>query len=110
MSDRTKSGPFGLALAVLKFFVPGHLDGFELGFVGGGGVAGKVGELDDPFVHVREADGERIGVGIFIAQRDGDVFDSLPTEFWRHVGSSGEMPNSKLALRNSKTAVRATGF
>src|SRR5260370_14077095 len=44
------------AVPVLEFFVPGHLDGFELGFVGGGGIAGEAGELGDPFVHVGEAD------------------------------------------------------
>ena len=65
-------------MAVLKFFVPGHLDGFEFAFVGGLGVAGETGELGDPFVHVGEADGERIGVGIFVGQRDGDVFDIGP--------------------------------
>ncbi len=32
-----------LALAVLEFFVPGHLDGFEFGFVGSLRVAGKTG-------------------------------------------------------------------
>ena len=55
-----------LLLAVLEFFVPGHLDGFQFGFVGGGGVAGEVGEFGDPFVHVGEAHGEGIGVGVFV--------------------------------------------
>ena len=55
-----------LLLAVLKFFVPGHLDGFEFGLVGGGGVACEKWELGDPFVHVGEAHGEGIGVGVFV--------------------------------------------
>ena len=54
-----------LLLAVLEFFVPGHLDGFDFGFVGGGGVAGEEWEFDDPFVHVGEAHGEGIDVGVF---------------------------------------------
>ena len=74
-----------LALAVLKFFLPSHLDGFELGFVGGGGVAGEAGEFGDPFVHIGEADSEGIGVGKFVRQADGDVFDLVPAECWRHA-------------------------
>jgi REP element-mobilizing transposase RayT len=52
----------------LKFFVPGHLDGFKLGFVGGRGIAGEAGELSDPFVHVGEADSEGIGVREFVCE------------------------------------------
>src|SRR5712692_7402242 len=72
-------------LTVLEFFVPGHLDGFELGFVGGRGVAGEAGEFGDPFVHVGKADGEGIGVRKFVGQADGDVFEIVPTECGRHV-------------------------
>src|SRR6266436_4193546 len=75
------------ALAVLKFFLPGHLDGFELGFVGGGGVAGEAGKLSDPFVHIGEADGEGIGVWEFVGEGDGDVFEIVPAECWRHIHS-----------------------
>jgi hypothetical protein len=53
-------------LAVLEFFVPGHLDGFEFAFVRSCWVAGKSRELGDPFVHIGEPDGERIGVGKFV--------------------------------------------
>src|SRR5713226_489324 len=63
------------ALAVLEFFVPSHLDGFEFGFVGGGGIAGEAGKFGDPFVHVREADGEGIGVRKFVGQADSYVFE-----------------------------------
>src|SRR5260370_34174429 len=87
------AGTKSLGLAVLKFFVPGHLDGFEFGFVGGSGVAGKAGELGGPFVHVRETDGKRIGVREFIREGDGDVFEFVPgacrRQVWlrREVGS-----------------------
>src|SRR5229473_165541 len=76
-----------LSLAVLELFVPGHLDGFELGFVGGGRVAGEAGEFGDPFVHVGEADGERVGFWEFVGQADGDIFEIVPTECRRHVHS-----------------------
>src|SRR2546428_9677851 len=74
-----------LSLAVLEFLVPGHLDGFELGFVGGGGVAGEAGELGDPLVKIGEADGKRIGVRELVGEADGNVFEIVPTECWRHV-------------------------
>src|SRR6266481_9105360 len=77
----------GLALAVQEFLVPGHLDGFELGFIGGCGVAGKTGEFGDPFVHVGEADRQRIGVRVFVGQSDGYIFKIVPTECWRHFRS-----------------------
>ena len=67
--------------------MPGHLDGFELGFVGGGGIAGEARELDDPFMHVREAHGQGIGVRIFVGQADGDIFEIISAEGWRHMGS-----------------------
>ena len=70
----------GLTLAVQEFLVPGHLDGFELGFIGGRGVAGKTGEFGDPFVHVGEADRQRIGVREFVGEADSDVFEIFPTE------------------------------
>ena len=72
------------ALAVLEFLVPGHLDGFEFGFVGGGRIAGEARKLGDPFVHVGETHREGIGVRKFVRQRDGDVFDGVPVVGWRH--------------------------
>ena len=78
-----------LGLAVLEFFVPGHLDSFELGLVGGGGIAREAGELGDPFVHVGKADGERIDVREFVGQADGDIFEIVPAEGWRHVAPEG---------------------
>src|SRR6266850_5894959 len=77
----------GLALAVQEFLVPGHLDGFEFGFIGGRGVTGKTGEFGDPLVHVGEADRERIGVRMFVGQSDGYVFKIVPAECWWHFHS-----------------------
>ena len=77
----------GLALAVQEFLVPGHLDGFELRFIGGRGVAGKTGEFGDPLVHVGEADRQRIGVRMFVGQSDGYIFKIVPAECWRHFHS-----------------------
>src|SRR3989440_11125144 len=74
-----------LRLAVLKFLVPGHLNGFEFGFVGGGGVAGEAGEFGNPFVHVREPDSEWIGVRKFVRQADSNVFGIVPTESRWHI-------------------------
>src|ERR1700680_2372301 len=36
------------ALTILKFFVPRHLDGFELAFIGSSGIAGKTRKLGNP--------------------------------------------------------------
>src|SRR6266849_1485463 len=77
----------GLAPAVKEFLVPSHLDGFELRFIGGRGVAGKTGELGDPLVHVGEADSQRIGVREFVGEADSDVFEIFPTKCWRHFHS-----------------------
>src|SRR6266850_5600792 len=74
-------------LAVQEFFVPGHLDGFELGFVGGRGIAGKTREFGDPLVHVGEADGEWVGVREFVGEADSDVFKIVPTKCRRHFHS-----------------------
>jgi hypothetical protein len=75
---------FRSTLAVLKFFVPGHLNGFEFGFVGAHRIAGEAGEFSDPFVHVGEAYRERIGAWEFVGQGDGDIFDSVPIKSSRH--------------------------
>src|SRR5690242_4069561 len=98
---RTESQQSGLecrlCLAVLEFFVPGHLNGFELAFVGSLRVTGKTWELGDPLVHVRKADGERIGIWVFVRQADSDVFDLVPTKCRRHVGSSVPQWSASLA-------------
>jgi len=89
MNKRTANycGQRQLVLAIFKFFVPSHLDGFEFAFVGGRWVTVEAGKFSDPFVHVGKADCERIGVWVFVGQPDGDVFDLVPTELWRHLSS-----------------------
>ena len=77
-------------LAILEFFVPGHLNRFKLGFVGSLRIAGEAGKLRDPFVHVREANGERIGVREFVAECDGDVFDGIPIKSGWHSELLGD--------------------
>ena len=67
-------------MAVLKFFVPGHLDGFEFAFVRKLGVAREAGKFNDPFVEVRKADSERVGVGMFFGELDADFFGVIPIE------------------------------
>jgi len=47
--DLTK---LSLVFAIFVFFVPRHLNRFELAFVGTGSVAGKIRQLQYPFVHV----------------------------------------------------------
>jgi len=73
-----------LALAVLKLFVPGHLNGFELRLVGLGRIAGKPFKFRNPFVHVSEPHRERIRVRILVGQGDGDVFKAVPIKCMRH--------------------------
>src|SRR6267143_1777150 len=77
----------GLALAVQEFLVPSHLDGFELRFIGGRGVAGKTREFGDPLVHVGEANGEWIDVRMLVGQSDGYIFKIIPTKCWWHFHS-----------------------
>lgn len=57
------------------------MDRFELAFVGAGGIACEAIELGDPAMEIGEADAERIRVGIFIGERDGNIFGVVPIEF-----------------------------
>jgi len=70
--------------AVLEFFVPGHLDGFEFAFVRGFGVAGEVGKLNHILVEVGEADGERVQFGVSFGQKDAEVLGVVPGELFWH--------------------------
>ena len=76
-----------LAFAVLKFFVPGHLDGFEFAFVRELWVALEAGEFEDPFMKVGEADGERVYVRMLFHELDADFFGVVPIKFVRHLPS-----------------------
>ncbi len=61
----------------LPLLPPGHLDGLESAFGGGGGVAGEAIEVDDPVAEVGETDAEggpargtwRAGPGRFLRRR-----------------------------------------
>ena len=73
-----------LRLVVLKFFVPGHLDGFELAFIRKLGIAGKTRKLGDPLVQVGEADSEGIEAGMLVRELNSDFFGVVPIECRRH--------------------------
>src|SRR5215471_19548306 len=85
------------ALTVLIFLVPGHLDGFELRFVRRGGITRETNELRDPFVHVREAHGQRIGVRILVCQRNRNVFKIVPSKIGGHQNASCKRSSSSEA-------------
>src|SRR5260370_41302065 len=83
-NDKGSAGAELSSLAVLVFLVPGHLDGFELAFVGEFGVAGEAGKLADPFVKIGEADGERVGGWELVGKPNADFFRVVPIEGHRH--------------------------
>src|ERR1700733_11945908 len=71
-------------LAVLKFFVPGHLDGLELSFVRQFRVACESWKLDNPFIHIGEAYRQRVDAGMFFRQLDADFLGVVPIKRVRH--------------------------
>jgi hypothetical protein len=71
-------------MAVLKFFVPGHLDGFELPFVRKLGITGKTGELGNPLMKISEADGERVEIWKFLDELNANFLSVVPIECIRH--------------------------
>src|SRR5713101_8009084 len=72
------------SLAVLVLFVPGHLDGFELAFVGEFGGAGEAVKLADPSVKIGEADGERVSGWELVGKPNADFFRAVPIERGGH--------------------------
>ena len=58
--------------------MPGHLDGFQLAFVRGFGIAGEVGQFGHVAMQVGEAHGERIEFGVSFGQQDAEVFGVVP--------------------------------
>jgi len=52
--------------------------GFELGFVGLGGVVAETRKFGDVAVQVGEAHGERIGVGVRFGEENAEVFGVGP--------------------------------
>jgi len=79
-----KEIPVFLALPILIFLVPRHLDGLELPFIREPRIARKALESEDPFVHIREADRQRIYFGIFFRQPDSNFLRIVPIERLRH--------------------------
>lgn len=67
-------------MAVLIFFVPDHLDGFEFAFVRKLGIPVEAGEFRHPFVKVGEADGQRVGVWKFFRELEADFFGVVPVK------------------------------
>ena len=81
----TSSSNDALALgAVEELFVPCHLDGFKLRFVGLLRIALEVRQFDDVAVEIGEAHGQRIGGGVRLGKEYADVFGIVPCEFSRH--------------------------
>ena len=64
--------------AVLEFFMPRHLDGFELAFVGSCGIALEIRQFSHVAVQVGEADGEGIDFRMSFGEPDADVFGVVP--------------------------------
>src|SRR5277367_4623532 len=80
-------------LVVLKFFVPGHLNRFELSFVRQFRVASKPRKFHDPFVHIRKTHRQRVHAGMFLRQLDSDFLGIVPIKRVRH---SLPLPASRL--------------
>jgi hypothetical protein len=73
-----------LARSILIFFVPGHLDGFELRLVRFGLIVGESRQFGDITVQIREAHGQRIDIGVFFLQLNPYLFRIIPGELLRH--------------------------
>src|ERR1700736_6938052 len=85
MKFRSSKARVRLALrAVLEFFMPGHLDGFEFAFVRGGWIPLEVGQFGHVAVKVGEADGKRIEFGMSFREKNADIFGVVPSERFRH--------------------------
>src|SRR5271167_2345794 len=80
-------------LGVLKFFVPGHLNRFELSFVRQFRVASKPRKFDNPFVHIRKTHRQRVHAGMLLRQLDSDFLGIVPIKRVRH---SLPLPASRL--------------
>src|SRR5579862_2445831 len=69
---------FHRLLIVLPFFVPSHLDGFKLWFIGRLGVIVKTVELEDTLAEVCKADSQGVDVRIFLIKGNADVLRADP--------------------------------
>ena len=61
--------------------MPGHLDRFQFGLVGLGGIVFEAGEFSHIFVQISEADCERINFRMSLRQQDSDIFRVAPGKF-----------------------------
>src|ERR1700691_1270474 len=101
LSTRSKLPLGGKALihrlalgAILEFFMPRHLNGFELALIGGFRIAFKIGEFGHVAVQIGKPDGKRVKFGMSFGEKDANVFGIVPGDGFRH----GESPNSKLLV------------
>src|SRR5688500_13478045 len=80
--DRAYRKP--LLLTVFPFLLPGHLNRFQLLFVGVLRVVVEAFERHDPLVKIRKADRERIDIRMAVGKRDGNIFRAGPSEWSVH--------------------------
>src|SRR5215510_14361123 len=84
LSSRTRVSARNKSVRVLIFLVPCHLNGFELAFVRLLRIVFELRQFGYEPMQVGEANGERIGVGMLLRQRDSDVFGVIPSQVFRH--------------------------
>src|SRR5438477_7550346 len=65
-------------LVVFEFFVPGHLDGLQLAFIGGLGITGEARQFGHVAMQVSKAHCERIELREFFLEQNADVFSIVP--------------------------------
>ena len=67
--------------------MPGHLNGFQLALIRLLGIIFELRQLGHQAMQISEADRERIGVGMFLAEKNSDVFGVVPGQVFWHVNS-----------------------
>src|SRR5882724_5079514 len=73
--------------AVEKLGVPGHLDGFQLPFIGFLRVILEVGQFDYMLVQGGESHCKRIEFRVRLGQQNADIFGVVPGELLGHESS-----------------------
>lgn len=71
------------------FFVPGHLNRFELAFVRLRGVVVKIRQSDHPLVQIGESNGQGINVGVRLQQGERNVFGVGPGQSGHQTHGNG---------------------
>ncbi|MHB8301612.1 MAG: hypothetical protein ACYDC6_02055 [Acidobacteriaceae bacterium] len=69
---------------VFPFFVPGHLDRFQLAFVRLLRIVGEAFQLCHVTMQLRKANGQRVGLWEFPLELNADFFGITPRDRWRH--------------------------